>query len=165
MGRRHPRAVRLVRGRDGSPTDSVDRRPIIQLDVLPTALAAAGVAIQRQWKLDGVNLLPYLTGQRSGPPHEALYWRLGQHMAIRKGDWKLVRTSERPLENVDASAFADLSGAGLYNLADDIGETTDLAAEHPARVKELAAAWRQWNARLISPLWGPGGRGATPSSK
>ena len=77
----------------------------------------------------------------------------------------MVRTSERPLENVDASAFADLSGAGLYNLAADIGETTDLAAEHPERVKELAAAWRQWNARLISQLWGPGVRGATPSGK
>ena len=159
------RVASAFRWKGRLPENSVEHRPIIQLDVLPTALAAAGVAIQRRWGLDGVNLLPYLTGQRSGPPHEALYWRLGQNMAIRKGDWKLVRTSERPLENVDASAFADLSGAGLYNLADDIGETTDLAAEHPERVKELAAAWRQWNARLISPLWGPGGRGATPASQ
>jgi arylsulfatase A-like enzyme len=104
-------------------------------------------------------------GQRSGPPHETLYWRLGQNMAIRKGDWKLVKTNERSLENVDATAFADLSGAGLYNLADDIGETTDLAEQHPERVKDLAAAWQQWNAKLIKPLWGPGDRGATPSLK
>ena len=145
MGRRDPCAS-AFRWKGRLPENSVEHRPIIQLDVLPTALAAAGVGIQRQWGLDGVNLLPYLTGQRSGPPHEALYWRLGQNMAIRKGDWKLVKTNERPLENVDALAFADLSGAGLYNLAADIGETTDLAAEHLERVKELAAAWRQWNA-------------------
>ena len=49
-------------GRATSPAGKVDDRPVIQLDILPTALAAAGVAIQPEWKLDGVNLLPYLTG-------------------------------------------------------------------------------------------------------
>jgi arylsulfatase A-like enzyme len=86
-----------------------DSRPIIQLDVLPTALAAAGVQAQPDWKLDGVDLLPFLTGKNAGNPHEALYWRLGGTMAIRKGDWKLVKTRgsaarrrpvrvERPIE-------------------------------------------------------------------
>jgi arylsulfatase A-like enzyme len=156
------RVASAFRWKGRLPENRVDHRPIIQLDVFPTALAAAGVPIQRQWGLDGVNLLPYLTGQRSGPPHEALYWRLGQNMAIRKGDWKLVKTSDRPLENVAATAFVDLTGAGLYNLAEDIGETTDVAGQYPERAKELAAAWQQWNAKLIKPLWGPGARGAPP---
>jgi arylsulfatase A-like enzyme len=135
------------------PEGKTDARPIIQLDVLPTALAAAGVKPQPQWRFDGVNLLPFLTDKMSGAPHEALYWRLGQHMAIRKGNWKLVKTTEGPLKEVDASTFNDLSGAELYNLAKDIGEKKNLAAAHPEKVKELAAAWQRWNKELAKPLW------------
>jgi arylsulfatase A-like enzyme len=134
----------------------VDARPIIQLDVMPTALAAAGVKTPSWWYLDGVNLLPFLTGEKSGPPHDALYWRLGDNMAIRKGDWKLVNTHDTRLQAVDPATFDYLAGAELYHLTDDIGETRNLAAEHPAKVKELAAAWRRWNKTLAKPRWVPG---------
>jgi arylsulfatase A-like enzyme len=150
----------IIRWKGHLAEGKTDARPIIQLDVLPTALAAAGVKPQLQWKLDGVNLLPFLTGKMSGRPHEALYWRLGENMAIRKGDWKLVKTSERPLQEVDPAIFNDLSGAELYNLADDIGEKKNLAAAHPEKVEELAAAWQRWNKELAKPLWPPGARGA-----
>ena len=73
------------------PAGKVYQRPIIQLDVLPTALAAAGVDASPQWKLDGVNLLPYLEGTAQGDPHDKLFWRFGPQWAIRKGDWKLVQ--------------------------------------------------------------------------
>jgi arylsulfatase A-like enzyme len=139
------------------PAGRVDRRPIIQLDVLPTALAAAGVAVQPSWKLDGVNLLPYLTGKAEGRPHDVLYWRLGNHMAIRSGDWKLVRSSEGPLVTGSFDSLASLAGAELYNLTADIGETKNLAASQPAKVRELAEAWLRWNRELATPLWGPGG--------
>jgi len=127
--------------------------PIIQLDVLPTALAAAGVRPQPQWKFDGVNLLPFLAGEKSGWPHETLYWRLGDQMAIRKGDWKLVKTREGRLRAADASTFNDLSTAELFNLAEDIGETRNLAAAHPEKARELAADWLRWNKELAKPLW------------
>ena len=152
------RVAFIIRWKGHLAEGKTDARPIIQLDVLPTALAAAGVKPQPQWKLDGVNLLPFLTGKMSGRPHEALYWRLGENMAIRKGDWKLVKTSERPLQDVDPAIFNDLSGAELYNLADDIGEKKNLAAAHPEKVKELAAAWQRWNKELAKPLWAPGAR-------
>jgi arylsulfatase A-like enzyme len=132
-----------------------DSRPIIQLDVLPTALAAAGIPVRPEWKLDGVDLLPYLTGKVTGTPHEALYWRLGGMMAIRKGDWKLVKTSEGPFRETDPAVLSDLSAAQLYNLADDIGETKNLADAHPDRVRELAEAWQRWNSALVRPLWFP----------
>jgi len=131
-----------------------DSRQIIQLDVLPTALAAAGVDVRPDWKLDGVNLLPFLTGKAAGTPHDALYWRLGGMMAIRKGDWKLVKTSEGALRDRDPSVLSDLSTAELYNLANDIGETKNLAAAHPEKAKELAEAWWRWNKELVRPLWG-----------
>ena len=132
----------------------VDHRPIIQLDVLPTALAAAGVAAKAA-ELDGVNLLPFLTGPAKGAPHDALYWRLGGMMAIRSGDWKLVKTRDGPLVDVDPSVLRDLSEAGLYNLAEDIGETRNRAAERPEKVKELSDLWQRWNRQLSRPLWGP----------
>ena len=138
---------------------AIDDRPIIQLDVLPTALAAAGVAAKES-AFDGVNLLPFLTGTAKGAPHNALYWRLGGMMAIRKGDWKLVKTHEGPLTDVDPSALNDLSDAGLYNLAEDIGEARNRRTEHPDKVKELTELWQRWNRQLVKPLWGPAvGRG------
>jgi arylsulfatase A-like enzyme len=129
----------------------VYEQPVIQLDLNATALAAAGVAAQPDWKLDGVNLLPYLTGDNSAPPHAALYWRMGQQMAIRMGPWKLVR-----YDNHVDTATGGTSPARLYNLANDIGEATDLAAAQPNKLKELEAAWNAWNATLVKPLWGGG---------
>jgi arylsulfatase A-like enzyme len=134
----------------------VDHRPIIQLDVLPTALAAAGIPTNAS-QFDGVNLLPFLTGTAAGAPHDVLYWRFGGMMAIRKGDWKLVKTRDGPLVDVDPSVLGDLSQAGLYNLAEDIGETRNRAAERPDKVQELSATWHRWNRQLATPLWAPRG--------
>jgi arylsulfatase A-like enzyme len=133
----------------------VDDRPIIQLDVLPTALAAAGISMHAS-PFDGVNLLPFLARHTQSAPHDALYWRLGGMMAIRRGDWKLVKTRDGPLVDLDPSTLNDLSGAGLYNLAEDVGETRNRAAERPDKVKQLGDQWQHWNRQLADPLWTPG---------
>jgi len=133
------------------PAGKVDDRPVIQLDLLPTALAAAGVDPKPDWKLDGVNLLPYLSGEKTDKPHDALYWRFGRQMAVRKGDWKLVRYDP----NADGKKGA-ATPVKLYNLATDIGEATDLAGKEPAKVKELQAAWDEWDWGNVPPLWGGG---------
>jgi arylsulfatase A-like enzyme len=143
------------------PAGRVDDRPVIQLDILPTVLAAAGVEIKPEWKLDGVNLLPYLSGQRSAAPHEALYWRFGQQMAIRTGDWKLVKgVGSQGVEGIERQGKASTAGAELYNLATDIGEKNNLAEKEPARFQELAAAWEKWNHELVDPKWFPNRSGA-----
>lgn len=136
------------------PAGRVDDRPVIQLDVLPTVLAAIGVPVKAEWKLDGVNLLPYVNGENSGAPHEALYWRFGQQVAIRIGDWKLVKGAGAGIP-VESTGRASMDGAQLYNLRDDIGEKKNLAAENPEKVRELAAAWSAWNAQLEEPKWFP----------
>jgi arylsulfatase A-like enzyme len=138
----------------GKLKPAVFDQPAIQLDLTATALAAAGAAIQPDWHLDGVNLLPYLTGERQGAPHDALYWRIGQQMAIRMGDYKLVRYDQ----NADTQTGRNqpATEAKLYNLAADIGETKDLAAAQPDKVKELQTKWDAWNATLVKPLWGGG---------
>jgi arylsulfatase A-like enzyme len=136
------------------PAGKVDPRPVIQLDILPTALAAAGVEAKPEWKLDGVNLLPFVTGQNRGAPHDTLYWRFGPQMAIRKGDWKLVKGPGGGA-GIETAARASVAGAELYNLSQDIGEMKNLAAENPEKVRELAAAWTAWDAQLVDAKWVP----------
>lgn len=126
-------------------------QPAIQLDLTATALVAAGLEARPDWKLEGVNLLPYLSGEKAGPPHDALYWRFGRQMAIRAGDWKLVRYDS----NADTRTGRHgqpATAAKLYNLADDIGETKDLAAARPDKVAELQAKWDKWNELNVPPL-------------
>jgi arylsulfatase A-like enzyme len=115
------------------PAGKTFEQPVIQLDILPTMVAAAGASVDPAWKLDGVNLLPYLTGEKSGRPHDTLYWRFGDQWAIRHGDWKLVVGNGGGKE------------PELYNLADDLSESKDLAADQPEKVKELQALWDKWN--------------------
>jgi arylsulfatase A-like enzyme len=145
----------VIRWKGKLPANKVESRPIIQLDVLPTALAAAGIPIQADGQLDGVNLLPFLTTQTNGIPHDVLYWRLGSNMAIREGDWKLVKTIEGPLR-ANYDELKDLNDAQLFNLKDDVGEKTDLSAQYPDRKKKLADRWQRWNQQLPAPLWRPG---------
>jgi arylsulfatase A-like enzyme len=125
------------------PAGSMYEKPIIQLDILPTAIVAAGGTVDPAWKLDGVDLIPHLTGKGDGKPHETLYWRFGQQWAIRKGDWKLV------------ASRIDQNQPRLINLVADIGEATDLSAKEPEKLKELTDDWQAWNKEQAEPLWQP----------
>jgi arylsulfatase A-like enzyme len=133
-------------------------KPVIQLDLTATALTAAGAAIQPDWKLEGVDLVPHFSGAKAAAPHDTLYWRFGKQMAIRDGDFKLVRYDT----NADTLTGANnqpVSSAQLYNLASDISESKDLAATMPDKVKELQAKWDTWNKSNVPPLWGGGNGG------
>jgi arylsulfatase A-like enzyme len=142
------------------PADKVYAQPVVSMDIHATALAAAG------WKepvakdgakgdavqLDGRDLLPFVGAKvddaASGKagPHDALFWRMGNQWAVRKGDWKLVSTLAQ--RRTGAAATPQ-----LYNLREDIGEANDLAAKMPEKVAELRKAYDEWNARNIAPMW------------
>lgn len=130
----------LVQWKGRLPAGKTFDNPVIQLDFHPTALAAAGIEA-KDAKLDGVNLLPHLEGKLTTPPHDTLYWRFGDQMAIRHGNLKLVqgRGVEQRL---------------LFDLAADIGEQKDLSSEKPETVKELTAKYDAWTATLERPRWG-----------
>ena len=130
-------------------------RPVIQLDLTATAFAAAGVKVESGPSLEGVDLLPFLSGAKTGAPHDALYWRFGQQMAIRAGEWKLARY-DLNADTRTGKRNQGVTGAKLYNLAKDIGETNDLAAAMPDKVKELQGKWDAWNSSNMKPLWGGG---------
>jgi arylsulfatase A-like enzyme len=122
------------------PGGQVSSVPVIQLDVLPTAFAAAGGTVNPDWKLDGVNLLPLLEGRATSLDREALFWRFGVQYAVRQGDWKLVKAS-------------DTMAPMLVNLANDRGEQNDVSAQHPEKVRALQASWDKWNLGNRAPRW------------
>jgi arylsulfatase A-like enzyme len=119
---------------------TVYEQPVIALDVLPTAVAAAGGGIPDDRPIDGVDIVPYLTGA-DGTPHDRLFWRAGQNYALREGNWKLVRLGDNAPE--------------LYDLEADIGETNNLADQQADVVNELVAAIAEWEKELVEPAWAP----------
>ena len=120
------------------PAGRVSDEPVIQLDVLPTALAAAGATTSVP--LDGVNLLPLLEGKTDKLAPRELYFRFGVQHAVRQGAWKLVKASKdmQPM---------------LVNLATDPGEQTDLSAKEPEKAQALQKIFDQWNATMQPPRW------------
>ncbi len=129
----------LMQWKGTLPAGTTFGKPAVQLDVLPTCVAAGGGTIDPAWKLDGVNLLPYLRGKVKEGPHETLYWRIDRMWAVRHGDWKLVHGSP------------GAQAPELFDLSKDTAEAHDLAASMPDKVKELRALWEGWNATQAPP--------------
>jgi arylsulfatase A-like enzyme len=110
------------------PEGKIFGDPVINIDFLPTLLAASGA--EPVGPLDGLNLLPHLREGADPLPPRSLHWCLAtakKEFAIRDGDWKLVSTG---------------GGQGLYNLREDPFELRDVAAAHPETAQRL------WNKHL-----------------
>jgi uncharacterized sulfatase len=116
------------------PGGQVYTNPVISLDVAATANALAG--LQEDPALDGVNLMPYLTGKNPGRPHESLCWRWFGQYAIRKGDWKYLTSGDRQY---------------LFNLATDPEEKRNLLAQQPELGRTLHDQLEQWSQTLMPP--------------
>ena len=111
------------------PAGETYNQPVISLDIYATAAKLAGREIQAD-QYDGVDLLPYLTGEVKGAPHERLFWYYRDGGALREGPWKLVKTprGEKPFE--------------LYNLNEDLSETQELSQAQAERFSHMKAAWQ-----------------------
>ncbi len=117
------------------PAGQVYEHPVSALDAAATAVALAG--LPHDQKLDGVNLIPYLTGDNKSAPHDALYWRWRSQSAVLEFPWKLIRlgTNEHY----------------LFNVTHPHGETNNLATKHPEIVARLDAKFKTWSATLQPP--------------
>jgi arylsulfatase A-like enzyme len=142
----------------GFPGGRAIDTPVSSLDILPTALEAARVALPTDKPLDGRSLLPLLTGKTSQHV-ETFYWSEGGEVggfAVRSGDWKLVQ--QRGQAKVE-----------LFDLARDPAETTDLAPQNAAKVAELTKLYDAWLDQMAEPLSGapkrPSGKGAVGAKK
>ena len=110
----------MIQWKGHLPAGKVDDQPVIQLDILPTALAASGTKIDPAWKLDGVNLLPYLEGKKKGCAAQGALLENGAPTSpSAEAHWKLVKGTPRP-GNVESwgGGHADVERRGDYiNLA------------------------------------------------
>ena len=113
--------------------------PIISMDFFPTILAATGHALCPYQHIDGVDLTPVLK-KSGGLNRDAIYWHYPHYNrhpqnfpagVVRAGNWKLLQEFET-------------GKLSLYDLADDIGETRDLASRYPEKVKSLLTKLKAW---------------------
>ncbi|WP_159064836.1 sulfatase-like hydrolase/transferase [Thaumasiovibrio subtropicus] len=118
--------------------------PIISLDILPTIANAAGIEIQADWQLDGVDIMPLLKGDTDKLENRFIYWNTSRAGAIRDEDWKLVIpniTAQRPRYQ-------------LFKISEDISESNELSKQHPEQVERLLNAWHAWDAENEDAKWG-----------
>jgi uncharacterized sulfatase len=114
--------------------------PVHHFDMFATAAAAAGAALPADRVIDGVDLLPFATGEAEGMPHEALFWRSGASQSALVNGWKL-NVSDPP------------GRSWLFDLRADPTEQRDLSRERPDKLDELQAALAAHNAAQAEPLW------------
>jgi arylsulfatase A-like enzyme len=132
----------IARWKGRFPAGAVREAPVSCLDIVPTALAAAGSPPSLADQLDGLDLAPLLeSGAVTGRAPRTLFWRFGPQAAIREGDLKLVLPGKAPPQ--------------LFDLRADPSEKADLAMARPEETKRLLEAWRRWNSGLIDARWGP----------
>jgi uncharacterized sulfatase len=114
--------------------------PVHHFDLYATAAAAAGADLPTDRIIDGVDLLPFATGQAQGVPHRALFWRSGTSQSALVDGWKL-NVSDPP------------GRTWLFNMQVDPTEQYDLSSERPDKLAELQEALAQYNAAQVAPLW------------
>ncbi|MEM1249242.1 MAG: sulfatase-like hydrolase/transferase [Acidobacteriota bacterium] len=126
-----------ARVQPGTVVDS----PVHHADLFHTIAAAAGVAVPGDRKLDGVDLLPYVNGEREGRPHDTLFWRQGHHQSVLHEGWKLIR-ADKP----DNARW-------LFHLTIDPTEQRNLASAEPEKLAELETLLAAHNSEQASPRW------------
>lgn len=124
------RVVAMARWPGRIPAASVVSQPLWSPDLVAASANLAGATLPSGVVFDGKNPLPILT-DRAESPHESFYFVYRNHAALRKGDWKIVR--EKPNQPWQ-----------LFNLAEDLPESHDLASARPERVQELERTFAEW---------------------
>ena len=121
------------------PRGLVYEPPVLSLDIFATISELSNAQTDPQTPLDGVNLIPFLTGQKTGPPHESIFLRMpfrGAY-AVRSGDYKLVVPAvDKPAE--------------LYDIATDISELKNLADLKPEITKTLQKKYDDWSRQMLT---------------
>ena len=121
------------------PVGKVYKHPVTSLDIAPTFVELGGEDPDQDDDFDGVNLLPYVLGEKEGRPHQELKWRFTISAAIRTGEWKLIRLPDRlPL---------------LYHLPSDTSELKDVSIKHLAKTEELLKKLGDWDVELPHPVF------------
>ena len=118
----------IVTWQDKIPAGTVFNDPVSSLDFMPTILAAVGAKLPDN--LDGIDLMPYLTGKAEKPSDRDLYWRFWEQAAIRRGYWKYIHLTD----GIEM----------LYDLENTNHEKVNLITQYPEKAQELRSALEKW---------------------
>jgi arylsulfatase A-like enzyme len=122
------------------PEGLVYDKPVSSMDIFMTSVKEAECPLPEDRTFDGVNLIPYLTNEKHGWPHEVFYWKADHIQAMRTKDWKfLMSTRDNWIE--------------LYNISEDKYEQFDLYGEKPDTLKNMLRRYDKWKLELQPPLW------------
>ena len=147
---------------DRFPEDKVYDKTVSAMDIFPTLHAALDLELPTDRSIDGVNLMPYLTGENNNSPHEWLFWTgfnlkgkpyvyddpnsaLARHDRTYNGDntgWA-VRYQHWKLRY-----FGRSDQYALFDLDKDISESTNLAEEHPDLVEKMKNRFFEWHEEI-----------------
>jgi arylsulfatase A-like enzyme len=142
------------------PTNTVVDAVAANYDFLPTFVKLAGGSVPADNKIDGKDISPLLLGRSHDSPHEAHYYFAANSLqAVRSGPWKLaIAPQNEGMGEPPAARPGETFTPRLYNLQTDIGERTDVAAQHPDVVERLQALLAKMDADLGISHLGPGVR-------
>ena len=125
------------------PVGTTYNQPVIALDLFTTALAVAGIKMPADRPIDGVDLLPFLTGRSTERPHKTLFWTYGESWAVRDADLKLVSNRSNKKGTPE-----------LFDLANDVSEEHNLADVRVDDVTRLRALLDEWKSTHKPSPWG-----------
>lgn len=117
------------------PAGVVYEQPVSSLDIAATSVAVAGAPSDAS--LEGANLVPYLRGEETGAPHDALYWRFWSQAAVRQGPWKYLEVGRK--------------GRFLFKMDAVEAPQTNRIADHPEMAKRMAKKLQAWTQELDPP--------------
>ncbi|MEO0416144.1 MAG: sulfatase-like hydrolase/transferase, partial [Verrucomicrobiota bacterium] len=123
------------------PAGEVYDLPVSSMDIFATAAANTHGVVMPD-VVEGVDLLPYVNGEKEGAPHETLFWRQGGKTALRHGDWKVVKMSK------NRKAVWE-----LFDLKNDISEENNLSSQNPEKLSELIGKWEVLNGEMREALF------------
>lgn len=128
----------LMRWPEKFPAGQVYDGLVSSMDIFATSLFAAGGDVKNS-HLDGVDLVPFLSGNEAGPPHQQLFWHKLWFSAMRDNNWKLIYVKDY--------------GYALYDLTQDREEKQNVAAQHTQRVEAMKNQMNIWKSKMERPRW------------
>lgn len=118
---------------------STYQNPIISLDILATISSYINAEINPKRPLDGVDLLPFITGKNTNAPHDYLFWRNfdNNQLAVRTVDRKIVISKDK--------------NQALFNIIEDVAEQRNVISQDQQNFDKLMLQWKGWEKQLMTP--------------
>jgi arylsulfatase A-like enzyme len=126
--------------------------PAIHVDIYPTFLEVAGAKPPADYPLDGESLVPLLRDATAALKRDAIYQHFPGYLGAGPGEWRTTPVGVIEVGDWKLMEFFEDHRLELYNLRDDIGETTNLATRLPDKAKELHGKMIAWREAIKAPM-------------